>query len=65
MLVNANNRRSVRGIAFKECEYCGRSRNDKSGEFNYQYMNEDTNRWDNHVFCSKLCCTAWHTINGD
>lgn len=58
------NRRTVRGQAFKECEFCGREKYDnKKQRFNYQYIDENTDRWDTHVFCSKACYSAWHCMN--
>lgn len=59
-----SNRRSVSGVAFKECEFCGREHTDKKGvRFNYQYVNEHTDGWDKHIFCSKTCYSAWHGMN--
>lgn len=59
------NRRAVRGTAFKECEFCGRSKKETNGnEFNFQYVNEQSGQWDPHVFCSKICYSAWHSMNG-
>lgn len=60
------NRRAVRGLAFRECEFCGRFKKDPKGnELNFQYMLENTSpeRWDTHVFCSKICYSAWHSMN--
>lgn len=59
------NRRAVRGHAFRECEFCGREKTDGKGQrFNYQYINERSNDWDGHIFCSKACYSSWHTMNG-
>lgn len=59
-----SNRRSVRGQAFRECEFCGRSKKDTKGqEFNFQYIREHTSQWDTHIFCSKVCYSAWHGMN--
>jgi len=58
------NRRTVRGNAHRECEFCGRDKTDSKGQrFNYQYINEKTQDWDNHIFCSKTCFSAWHDLN--
>lgn len=58
------NRRAVRGQAFRECEFCGREKTDGKGhKFNYQYINEKTQDWDLHIFCSKTCYSAWHSMN--
>lgn len=62
--VESKTRRSVRGLACRDCEFCGRVRTDQTGELNYQYVSEATGEWDNHVFCSKICYSAWHTLNG-
>lgn len=59
------NRRSVRGNAFRECEFCGRDKTDSKGQkFNYQYLIENNDTWDSHIFCSKTCFSAWHGMNG-
>lgn len=64
--MKSENRRSVSGLAFKECEFCGRSRTDKSNKpYNYQYIKEETQEWDKHIFCSKVCFSAWHGMNLD
>lgn len=58
-------RRAVRGAAFKECEFCGRAKKDSKGqEFNFQYMQDRIGQWDSHIFCSKICYSAWHGMNG-
>ena len=59
------NRRTVRGLAFRVCDFCGREHAGKDGTFNYQYFNESRQDWDKHVFCSKACSSAYYTINGD
>ncbi|MFZ9891781.1 MAG: hypothetical protein ACO3FL_08035 [Ilumatobacteraceae bacterium] len=57
-------RRSVHGNAFRDCEFCGRAKsNSKDQPMNYQYINEKTGEWDTHVFCSKVCYSAWHCMN--
>lgn len=59
-----SSRRRVSGLAFKPCEFCGRDHQDKKGVyFNYQYLNEHKDAWDPHVFCSKICASAWHSMN--
>ncbi len=59
------NRRAVRGHAWRDCEFCGRDKIDRKGQkFNYQYISEKTNDWDIHIFCSKVCYSAWHSMNG-
>jgi len=58
------NRRTVSGTAYKECEFCGRNHTDKHEKpYNYQYLNEKTQDWDKHIFCSKVCYSAWQTVN--
>lgn len=58
-------RRAVRGTAFKECEFCGREKVDGKGQkMNFQYIDERTGDWDPRVFCSKLCFSGWHCMNG-
>lgn len=63
--VDMSTRRAVSGLAFKECEFCGREHQSRDGKtrFNYQYFNNDTNEWDKQIFCSKTCRNAWRTIN--
>lgn len=57
-------RRAVRGLACRDCEFCGRVRTDKDGKtLNYQYINEKTGDWDKEVFCSKDCRKAWRSLN--
>lgn len=63
-MADQTTRRPVRGMAFKECEFCGRFKKDPKGqEFNYQYLQEQTGTWDAHIFCSKVCFSAWHGLN--
>lgn len=58
------NRRSVHGTAFRDCEFCGRAKSDGKGQrINFQYINEKTGEWDPHIFCSKVCFSAWHGMN--
>lgn len=60
----AMNRRAVRGIACKPCQFCQRNRKDTEGNpLNYQYFDEATNEWDKAVYCSKECRRAWRTMN--
>lgn len=62
--ISGNGRRSVSGIAFKDCEFCGRAHKDKTGnDINFQYTDENGN-WDTHVYCSKICRKAWNALNG-
>ena len=65
MNTEVSNRRAVRGQAHRDCEFCGREKTDGKGQkFNYQYINEKTDGWDNHIFCSRICYSAWHGMNG-
>ena len=58
-------RRTVKGLAHKPCEFCAREREDRDGKpYNYQYLTVATDQWDSHIFCSKVCYNAWHTMNG-
>lgn len=58
-------RRTVKGLAFRTCDFCARERTDKNGKpFNYQYRNPETGVWDSGVYCSKICAKAWHSMNG-
>lgn len=59
------NRRTVKGLAFRVCDFCGREHTGKDGAFNYQYFNESRGDWDKHVFCAKACSSAYYTINGN
>lgn len=63
-IVKPPTRRAVRGITHKDCEFCGRTKETTDGKpMNYQYLDTTTDRWDAHVFCSKVCYSAWHCIN--
>jgi len=64
MSTSISNRRTVKGTAFRTCEYCGRHRTDRENRaFNYQYIDEQTQDWDDNVYCSKECRKAWLTEN--
>lgn len=62
--MSKSNRRVVSGVAYKDCEFCGRNHEDKEGKpYNYQYFEEVKSTWNIHVFCSKVCYSAWRTVN--
>lgn len=60
-------RRAVSGVAFRDCDFCGRNHQGKDSKspFNYQYLDENTGDWDKRIFCSKTCRNAWRTMNND
>lgn len=59
-------RRTVKGTAYRDCNFCGRNRTDKNNRpFNYQYRDDSTGEWDENVYCSKECRKAWVTMNAN
>ena len=63
--VDSLTRRKVRGLAYRVCDFCGRSRTDRDGNVsNYQYINEQTGGWEQGIYCSKICRNAWRGMNG-
>ena len=57
------NRRAVMGNAFRDCDFCGRSRPTADGkDRNWQYRENGV--WIDGVFCSKVCLKSHRNVNG-